>query len=199
MEQDLKILGKQPWSPDEIDIRLIIELQRDAKSSLQSLGAVVGLSAPSVMERVRKLEEVGVITGYHALVDARKIGVDIAAFIGVSINSPARLAEFEHWVGAEPQVLECHHVTGSHSLMLKVRARNTAALEKLISRVRSVEGVERTETMLVLSTYAERTQIPLDLGDTTMPLKKSRLRRKLPQGPSHQQEPASVALSEREG
>jgi len=83
---------------DGIDRQLLDELQSDSKRSLKDIGAAVGLSAPSVMERVRKLENAGIIKGYHALLDARKVGLDISAFIGVSISSPAELAEFETWV-----------------------------------------------------------------------------------------------------
>jgi len=121
----------------------------------------VGLSAPSVMERVRKLENAGIIRGYHGLLDARKVGLDISAFIGVSIGDPRLLSAFEEWVDSIPQVLECHHVTGSHTLLLKVKTQNTEDLEQLISRIRSMDGVASTETMVVLSTHTERVEIAL--------------------------------------
>lgn len=146
---------------DGIDRRLLAALQVDAKASLSHLGSLVGLSAPSVMERLRKLEAAGVISGYVALLDARKVGLDITAFIGVSVNYPNRIQAFEEWVAREPQVLECHHVTGGHTLLLKVKCRNTRALEGLISTMRSEMGAEHTETMVVLSTAAERVQVPL--------------------------------------
>ena len=73
---------------DGIDRQLLDELQSDCKRSLKEIGAAVGLSAPSVMERVRKLENAGIIKGYHAVLDARKLGLDISAFIGVSISDP---------------------------------------------------------------------------------------------------------------
>jgi Lrp/AsnC family leucine-responsive transcriptional regulator len=138
-----------------------MELQGDCKRSLKEIGAAVGLSAPSVMERVRKLESAGIIKGYHALLEARKVGLDISAFIGVSISNPPLLSAFEEWVDSISQVLECHHVTGSHTLLLKVKTRNTEDLERLISRVRSMEGVASTETMVVLSTHTERVEIAL--------------------------------------
>ena len=153
-----------PHRLDEIDRQLLDELQADAKISLKRVGERVGLSAPAVMERVRKLEQAGVLTGYHAQVYARRVGFDIAAFIGVAIRSPRALAEFEGWVEEVPQVLECHHITGAHTLLLKVKVRNTGALEKLISRIRSLDGVEGTETMVVLSTFIERPYVPLSAG-----------------------------------
>jgi Lrp/AsnC family leucine-responsive transcriptional regulator len=146
---------------DGIDRQLLDELQSDCKRSLKEIGAAVGLSAPSVMERVRKLENAGIIRGYHGLLDARKVGLDISAFIGVSISDPRLLSAFEEWVDSIPQVLECHHVTGSHTLLLKVKTENTEDLEQLISRIRSMDGVASTETMVVLSTHTERVEIAL--------------------------------------
>jgi Lrp/AsnC family leucine-responsive transcriptional regulator len=146
---------------DEIDRQLLDELQSDCKRSLKEIGASVGLSAPSVMERVRKLENAGIIKGYHAALDARKLGLDISAFIGVSISDPQLLKAFETWVDSVSQVLECHHVTGGFTLVLKVKTENTEALEQLISRIRSMDGVAGTETMVVLSTHTERAEIPL--------------------------------------
>jgi len=146
---------------DEIDLQLVQELQEDAKISLKKVGEKVGLSAPAAMERVRKLEQAGVITGYFAQVDARRVGLDISAFIGVDLRSDT-IPAFEEWADGVSQVLECHHVTGGHTLLLKIKTRNTTALERLISRIRALPGVESTETMVVLSTHTERTQVPLD-------------------------------------
>jgi Lrp/AsnC family leucine-responsive transcriptional regulator len=164
---------------DGIDRQLLDELQTDSKRSLKEIGAAVGLSAPSVMERVRKLENAKIIRGYHALLDARKVGLDTSAFIGVSISNPSHLSAFEEWVEAIPQILECHHVTGGHTLLLKVKTRNTADLEKLISRIRSMEGVAGTETMVVLSTHTERVEVALPPGGPEPePRRRKRLRRK---------------------
>lgn len=131
---------------------------------LAKIGAAVGLSAPSVVERIRKLEQGGVITGYRAVLDARRVGLDVTAFIGVSIRHPKLIDVFEREVKGLEDVLECHHVTGVHTLLIKVKTRNTATLEQLISRVRSIDGVERTETMVVLSTHTEHQQVPVEDG-----------------------------------
>ncbi|MGD8859694.1 MAG: Lrp/AsnC family transcriptional regulator [Myxococcales bacterium] len=144
---------------DPIDRQILGLLQADCKQPLAKIGAHVGLSAPSVVERVRKLEGEGFITGYHAQLDARRLGMDVTAFIGVSIAHPQSIAAFERELPALEDVLECHHVTGEHTLLLKVKTHNTASLESLISRLRSIAGVERTETNVVLSTRVERTGV----------------------------------------
>ena len=169
MAYDRTNFGEDPYPLDVIDRQVVAALQADAKISLKSVGEQVGLTAPAVMERVRKLESAGIITGYHACVDARAMGLDIAAFIGVSVYDPARLSDIENWVEAMPQIMECHHVTGGHTLLLKVKVKNTYSLERLISRVRSLEGVEGTHTMVVPSSHTERVQVSVD-DDEVAPL-----------------------------
>jgi Lrp/AsnC family leucine-responsive transcriptional regulator len=150
---------------DATDRAILDLLQENCKQPLAVIGEKVGLSAPSVVERIHKLEQSGVITGYVALVDARRLGKDVTAFIGVSTEQGRGIGGLERRIAAIEDVLECHHVTGSHSLMVKVKTENTESLERLIERVRCLEGVRRTETMVVLSTHAERPRIALDARD----------------------------------
>lgn len=155
-------LGHEEVDLDDIDLGILSLLQSNCRMPLAKIGDRVGLSAPSVMERVKKLEDSGVIHGYHALLDAKKLGMDVTAFIGVSINHPKLIDRFEVEVDGIEDVLECHHVTGGYSLLLKVKTLNTSSLEQLISRIRSIEGVERTETMVVLSTHCERIEVAVE-------------------------------------
>jgi Lrp/AsnC family transcriptional regulator, leucine-responsive regulatory protein len=154
----MKLAGEAP-ELDAIDLQIIQILQEQGRIAHVKLAEQVGLSAPSVIERVKKLEDSGVITGYHASVSAKRLGKDVTAFIGVSINHPRLIGLFEQAVQQLEDVLECHHVTGEHTLLLKVKTDDTSSLERLISTIRSIEGVERTETMVVLSTHTERSQI----------------------------------------
>ena len=85
----------------------------------------------------------------------------MTAFIGVSTDLPRAIGGLERQVAAIADVLECHHVTGAHTLMLKVKTQDTETLEELIESIRSLAGVERTETMVVLSTYTERMRVNL--------------------------------------
>ena len=147
---------------DATDRAILELLQENCKQPLAAIGQKVGLSPPAVVERVHKLEEAGVITGYVALVDARRLGKDVTAFIGVTTETPRAIATLERAIAAIDDVLECHHVTGAYTFLRKVKAENTSALEALIERVRTLDGVSRTETLVALSTGAERTRIPLD-------------------------------------
>jgi Lrp/AsnC family leucine-responsive transcriptional regulator len=162
---------------DDIDLRILSLLQEDCRTSLVRLGEHVGLSAPAVLERIKKLEAAEVITGYRAILDGRRLGLDITAFIGVIISHPRLIADFERRVVALPDVLECHHVTGEYTLLLKVKTANTSSLERLISQIRSLEGVARTETMVVLSTHTERVQLALNPSEPAPAPSGRRMRR----------------------
>ncbi|HWO41504.1 MAG TPA: Lrp/AsnC family transcriptional regulator [Candidatus Eisenbacteria bacterium] len=147
---------------DQIDLKILYILQNHGRSRLADIAQEVELSAPAVMERVKKLESTGVIKGYQALLDGKKVGKDITAFIGVSIGNQRDINKFAVRMLQHPDVLECHHVTGDESFMLKVKSANTGSLEKLLGEIRSVEGVTRTVTRVVLSTAKESQTLELD-------------------------------------
>lgn len=158
---------------DETDRRILAQLQEDCKVPLAHVGKRVGLSAPSVMERIRRLEEAGIVTGYCALVDSRRVGLDVTAFIGISMT-PIAIDRFEAQLEHVDEVLECHHVTGAYTMLLKVKTQNTQTLERLISRLRLMDGVLRSETLVVLSTRMERTQLSLGIhADDPLPVKRA--------------------------
>ena len=107
----MKLGGEAP-ELDAIDLQILSILQEHGRIAHVKLGEQVGLSAPSVIERVKKLEDGGIIAGYHAAVDAKLLGKDVTAFIGVSIAHPKTVSLFEETIELVDDVLECHHVTG---------------------------------------------------------------------------------------
>jgi Lrp/AsnC family leucine-responsive transcriptional regulator len=145
---------------DKLDYRIVDILQRDGRATQLEISRSVGLSQPAVAERIRKLEERGVIKGYAAHVDAAKLGKDITAFIGVSIEHPKYFDGFARKVLAMPEVLEAHRVAGQDSYILKVRTRNTKTLDTLlVETLRTISGVTRTHTTIVLTSIKEETYI----------------------------------------
>jgi Lrp/AsnC family leucine-responsive transcriptional regulator len=147
---------------DPIDYQILGILQSDARTTQMEIADAVGLSQPSVADRVRKLEERGYILGYFARLDPRKMGNDIRAFVGVRISHPRYHESFIRRVLEIPAVLECHRVAGLDSYQLKVVTKNTESLDELISdTLRRIPGVTRTLTTVVLSTVKEETQVPL--------------------------------------
>jgi Lrp/AsnC family transcriptional regulator, leucine-responsive regulatory protein len=147
---------------DDIDFRILDILQERGRTRRNELAEAVGLSLPSASERLRKLEDQGIITGYHADVDYRRLGRDITAFIFVTVDSSKHYAQFIEHAIAMDDVLECHAITGEGTHLLKARTLNTASLEKLLSRIQAWTGVVSTRTHLVLSTRKETTRIRME-------------------------------------
>jgi Lrp/AsnC family transcriptional regulator, leucine-responsive regulatory protein len=146
---------------DATDRHLLAELQRDARQTNADLARAVGLAVSSVNERIRKLTERGVITGTHAHVTPEALGLDLFCFVFVGVADPQAEQAFLAHIAPEPHVLECHHITGSWNHILKVRVRNTRELETFFARViKVVPGVNRTETMIVLSSTKDTTALP---------------------------------------
>lgn len=146
---------------DDIDRTIVERLQRDGRATQLELAKAAGLSQPAVAERVRKLEERGVIIGYAARVSPARIGLDITAFIGVGIEHPKFFDGFAKKVKGLDEVLECHRVAGEDSYLLKVRTRNTTTLDRLLVQViRTIPGVTRTQTVIVLASIKEETRLP---------------------------------------
>jgi Lrp/AsnC family transcriptional regulator, leucine-responsive regulatory protein len=146
---------------DAIDLEILRILQLEARTKLNELAEKVDLSIPAVSERLRKLEESRLIQGYHAVLDPHKIGLEITAFIVVISESSTHFPHILKRASANPEVLECHAITGEGSHILKVRTQSTTTLEKLLSQIQAWPGVVATRTSLVLSSPKETTALPL--------------------------------------
>ena len=144
---------------DDIDIKILKALQEKGSTKRNQLAEQVGLSVPSVSERLNKLEEYGIIEGYYAKVNKQSFGLDITAYIHVVMDSSKHYKSLISHVDKMPQILECHSVLGEGSHLLKVVVRNTEALEKLLGEIQTWLGVTATKTTFVLSTIKETTAI----------------------------------------
>jgi len=148
---------------DWIDHRLVQLLQADGRATQLELSKQVKLSQPATADRIRKLEELGVITGYSARVDASKLGKDVTAFVGVSIEHPKYFEQFAKKVLSLDEVLECHRVAGADSYVLKVKTATTLTLDVLlVDSLRTIPGVTKTHTTIVLSSIKEETRVHVD-------------------------------------
>lgn len=118
---------------DEVNLKLIDELQRDARTSVAELGRRVGLSSPAVTERIRRLESAGVIRGYHADVDPRRVGYSLGVAIRIR-PAPGLLTKVAALARDTPEVIECHRVTGDDCYVMTAYVRDVEHLEELIDR-----------------------------------------------------------------
>jgi len=133
---------------DEINHKLLVALQNSGRASFAELGRLVGLTAPAVAERVRRLEEEGLIRGYRADIDFAKLGYTISAFIRMRVP-PAKYPQLHAMARSIREIRECHHLSGEDSFILRVHAESVADLESIIQRL-SEHGT--TATAVVLST-----------------------------------------------
>jgi Lrp/AsnC family leucine-responsive transcriptional regulator len=147
---------------DRIDLDMLDALQRNGHLSHAEIGRMVGLAVSSVNERIRKLVQRGIIAGWSARLDPAALGLDLLAFLYVLIDKPENSARFLEAVAQMPEIQECHHVASDWNFLLKVRVRNTAALESLLSnRLKAVPGVIRTHTVISLTSHKETPTLPL--------------------------------------
>lgn len=143
---------------DERDEAILAALQRDARATFAEIGKEVGLSPPSVHERVRKLEQSGAIRGYRAEVHPEALGLFVTALVSVMPLDPKQPDDLPDRVREFPEVEDCHSVAGDESYILKVRTRTTTDLEEFLRRLREKAGVQ-TRTTVVLSTPFEHRPI----------------------------------------
>ena len=141
---------------DDTDRQLLMLLQEDDRQPLAVLSEKIGAAVSTINDRIKRLVRSGTISGFHARVAPETVGLDLLAFIMVSWTNPKIEAGFLERVKASPDVLECHHITGAWNYLLKVRVGTTRDLERFLNEtVKAVDGVERTETLITLSTTKE--------------------------------------------
>lgn len=150
---------------DAVDRALLEALREDARAPWAQLARLVGLSAPSVQERVRRLEERGVITGYHAAVAPEALGYGVSALVGVYQSDSAETEDVARRLRDVPAVEDCWYVAGDQEFVVKVRAADVASLEHVVSALRRIRGVARTRTTVVLRTRWEHRPAPLPEDD----------------------------------
>jgi Lrp/AsnC family leucine-responsive transcriptional regulator len=140
---------------DAVDRQLIQALRENGRASYAELGRLVGLSGPSVTDRINRLETAGVITGYRATVDAKSLGLGVTALIGIQLTDATDHEDVAGRLRELSEIEDCWFIAGDDSFMLKVRASDVDALETLIRRLSGTKGVSRTRTTVVLSTKWE--------------------------------------------
>lgn len=150
---------------DEIDRTIVNLLRADGRTSYAELARRVGLTAPSVQDRVAKLEKNGVITGYQAVVDPEAIGLGITALIGIIPDSSADHLAICDKLNAIEQIESCYFLAGVECYQIKVRVPKMADLEQLIHRVAGIGGVAQTRTTITLSTKWEDRPQPIPTGE----------------------------------
>ncbi len=147
---------------DSLDHKILARLIADGRVTWAQLASEVGLSGPSVTERVRKLERLGVLVGFTAKVSPEAVGYSLLAFVSVSLSGPKHQADLLQWAESTAEVQECHIIAGAYDYVLKVRCQGSKDLERVLNEgLRLVPGVVRTNSTIVLTTAKETSAVPL--------------------------------------
>ncbi|MCF7809237.1 MAG: Lrp/AsnC family transcriptional regulator [Candidatus Marinimicrobia bacterium] len=146
---------------DERDIQILEILQDNGRATASEISKVIELSVPAVAERMKKLSETGLIKGYATIVDPKLAGLDLTAFVFIVSEHSDNYQDFVQKAKESKAVMECHSIMGQGSHILKVRTKNSQALEDLLYEIQNWPGVNRTQSNLVLSSYKETSSIDL--------------------------------------
>jgi Lrp/AsnC family leucine-responsive transcriptional regulator len=146
---------------DDTDLTILTILQKNARITASEVADLVGMSVPAAAERIKKLSDSGIIKKFTVKLAEKELGFDLCAFIAVVSSSSEHYEDIIESAISNPSVMECHSVTGDGSHLLKVRVKNSTALEKLLRDIQSWPGVIRTHTSVVMSTYKEGFELDL--------------------------------------
>lgn len=147
---------------DSTDLKILALIQNDARVAHATVGERLGLTAPAVHARIKRLEREGIIRGYLTSIDPEAVNQNLLAFVRVTNNATGGDEEkFEVFIREESNILECHDISGEDSYLLKIRVDSPSSLRQLLARIRDFPGVERTVTSISLCTIKESGGPPL--------------------------------------
>ncbi len=140
---------------DAVDVKIIECLKANARENASVVGSKVNMSVSAVIDRIRKLESTGVIKQYTVVLDNEKLGLDITAYISVSMEHPKYNDAFVKFVSEHPNIVECNYITGDADFLLKICTHSGKGLENLVNEIKALGGISYTKTQVVLSTHKE--------------------------------------------
>jgi len=140
---------------DALDKKILDRLARDARCRASALSQEVNLSVSAVIERIRKLEDSGIIRGYTTVLDQKRLGNDISAWMEVCLEHPRHYDAFVARVQSDPHILTCHYLTGDYDFILRIVAQSSEALEAVHSEIKGIPGVSSTKTHFELKAVKE--------------------------------------------
>ena len=143
--------NKNGISLDALDKKILSILQKNARNSVSNIAEKINLSVPATSDRIKKLEDLDIIKGYKAIINAQKIGLDLSALITIVSESSSNYEQIVKHANQMNEIVECFATTGRGSHILIIQTQNTQSLEKLLRKIQSWPNVIRTETQIILS------------------------------------------------
>lgn len=137
---------------DRIDRSILLLLQENARMTASQLGQEINMSVSAVSERIKKLENSGIIKQYTTIIDSEHTNKRLTALMEIALEAPKYLDTFRDYVMHEDEILDCHYITGDFDYMLKIVTTDTHSLEDLLNRIKAIKGIAKTKTTVALST-----------------------------------------------
>ncbi|MCS6823629.1 MAG: Lrp/AsnC family transcriptional regulator [Cytophagaceae bacterium] len=153
-----------PTKLDSIDLQILEQLQLNSNITNAALAEEVGLSPAPTLERVRKLEQAGYISGYHAELAYDKLGLNTGVFVLISLSQHKKkdILSFVEKIKAIPEIIECYHITGQADFLIKILTEDLASYQKIImDKLADIEQIGTMSSMMILNTYKKMKNIPL--------------------------------------
>ena len=144
---------------DSIDKKILTRLQANSRVTISDLSAEIALSVPAIRERLKKLENAGVIKQYTTILNPEFFNKHLMALMFLRFNSPKNGDKFTEMVKNEPEIKECFHITGDFDYSLKIITRDTSTLESLLARIKETAGITKTQTIVILSTITDNPSV----------------------------------------
>ncbi len=142
---------------DNTDKKILSILMKDGKATYAEIASSVHVSGGTVHGRIKKLEEMGVIKGYHAVIEHAALGYDIAAFLGIYLNKSSQYTEVTRELTTIPEVVSAHYTTGNYSIFAKIVCKDTKHLRQVLhDKIQKIPGIQRTETFISLEASIDR-------------------------------------------
>lgn len=137
---------------DNTDVKILNFLKENARINSSQIAEKINMSVSAVIERIKKMEKAGLIRQYTVVVDDAKMGKDLAAYISISLEHPKYIDGFVESAQQTDEILECHYITGGFDFLLKVLASSTEDLSNTLNKIKGIQGVSLTNTLVVLHT-----------------------------------------------
>ena len=137
---------------DNIDVKILRLLQFNARITASEISSKINLSIPAVSDRLKKLDSSGIIEKYTAIVSPKKLGKLLTVIMYISLESPKYANTFVKFIEEDDEIVECHYLAGDFDYALKIITENTETLEKILSKIKGIAGIQKTKTTVCLST-----------------------------------------------
>jgi Lrp/AsnC family leucine-responsive transcriptional regulator len=138
---------------DDKDRKIVEILKVSGREPASSISEKLGISVPTIIDRIKKMQDSGIIKGYKAVLDTKKMGLDVSAIITIISESSSEYGPFIDQVNKETEISKCYTTTGNGSHVLLINTKNSDSLEKLLRNIQQWPGVSRTETQIILTSY----------------------------------------------